>query len=67
MVGLLGLIIERDIHRDVITLTQTRLIDCILQILNMEEYTIKFTSLDKDMLYKNLKGASYKLGTIVQW
>ena len=57
--GFLGLSIERDRKGETLSLTQTDLIDCILEYMSMENSTIKYTQADKHPLGKDEAGAPY--------
>ena len=57
--GFLGLQIERDKQRGKITLTQTGLIDRILECMLMQDSNIKYTPADKLPVGKDEHGPPY--------
>ena len=57
--GFLRLQIERDIQVGIITLTQTGLLDQILECMKMQESNIEYTPVDKYQLGKNEDSSTY--------
>ena len=56
MAGFLGINISRNKDNNSLSMTQTELIERILAVMNMEDYNLKYTSAEKDLLRKDEDG-----------